>query len=77
MKEKIINWINENTLDGNTSVSEDTDLLDGSILDSMGVISLIVFLQDECGITVDVTELNIDSFRNVNSIIDLIEGCRK
>lgn len=39
--------------------------------------ALSVYLQDECGIKIDVAGLNIDLFRNVNSIIDLKEGCKK
>lgn len=54
-------------------LDEDERLLDSGILDSMGVMELMSFLEDEFGVEVadaEITEQNLGSVRSIANYID-------
>ena len=60
-------------LDGNgASLDDQTPLLRG-LIDSLGLMQLVVFLEEEFGITIDDTEVVPDHFRTVAAIGRLVE----
>lgn len=61
----------------NTSApSADADLIDSGLLDSLALVELLFALEREFGVTIPLEELDIDTFRSVRSIADLVEGAR-
>ena len=57
----------------NTSApSPDADLIDSGILDSLALVELLFALEREFGVTIPLEELDIDTFRSVSSIADLV-----
>jgi acyl carrier protein len=46
----------------------DTPLMDSNIIDSMAFLNLVMFLEDQFGITVADTDLTRDNFDTVNAI---------
>ncbi len=71
---KIRNFIFENFLfDAESSdLKNDDSFLDQGIIDSTGVLELVEWLEDECGIEVDDEELipeNLDSVDNLSAFI--------
>jgi acyl carrier protein len=53
-------------------LTDDVPLL-GNVIDSQGVIELIVFVQDRFGIEVGDEEVTTDNFASVKSVVTFIE----
>jgi D-alanine--poly(phosphoribitol) ligase subunit 2 len=56
--------------------SPDTDLVTTGLLDSLGMVELLVNLEQRYGVTVDMRELSIENFRSVESIARFIAASR-
>lgn len=52
--------------------SPDVDLLEAGLIDSIGLVELILQLEDRFGVTLPMDTLEIDDFRSINKIADLI-----
>jgi len=52
----------------------DTDLIEGGLLDSLALIELIFAIEREFGVTIPLEELEIDSFRSIDSIAGFVTG---
>lgn len=70
MREKIIEMI----LDINpfVDISENTNLISEEIIDSLGIMVLIEELEKEFEIEIDMSEIELKDFSNIESIIKLI-----
>lgn len=53
-------------------VSPDIDLLDSGLVDSIGLVELILELEERFGVSLPMEDLEIDDFRSVFRIADLI-----
>jgi len=54
--------------------SPDQDVIDAGLLDSLGLIELLVALEQEFGVQLDLEELDLDDFRTVERIGAMIEA---
>jgi acyl carrier protein len=61
---------------GGAPVADETDLLDGK-MDSLGLMRLVAFLEDEFDVEIDDVEINQENFRTVVDIARLVERSRK
>jgi D-alanine--poly(phosphoribitol) ligase subunit 2 len=52
--------------------SADVDLLETGLIDSIGLVELILQLEDRFGVSLPMDTLEIDDFRSINRIADLI-----
>ncbi|HEX7937576.1 MAG TPA: acyl carrier protein [Gemmatimonadaceae bacterium] len=52
--------------------SRDAELLDSGVLDSLGVIELLMLIEQEFGITVAPDDLELDNFRSISAIAELV-----
>lgn len=52
--------------------SHDTELLETALLDSMGLVDLLVHLEKTFGVSIGVEELDFDHFRSVASIAAMV-----
>ena len=71
MKEIIINIINDN-LALKEEVKENTNLSNLS-LDSLSFINALVTIEEVFSITFNDEELNIDNFKNVSDLVNLVK----
>lgn len=55
------------------NIDNDTDLIAGSLLDSMGLIALISLMEERLGVVMSATDYDIVNFRTVDSLCRLIE----
>lgn len=53
-------------------MEEDTDLVAGTLLDSMSLIALISLMEEKLGVTMSSVDYNIDNFRTIRSLCNLI-----
>ncbi|RTY33465.1 acyl carrier protein [Chlorobium phaeovibrioides] len=55
-------------------IEEHTDLFESGALDSMGVLELVAFLEDQIGFDFDATQMVGSNFQSVNAIMKLIKS---
>ena len=65
---KIIEFLEEATELKKGSIALDTDLIDSGLVDSMNIMALIVFLEEQTGKPIPLEDLDISYFNNVASI---------
>jgi acyl carrier protein len=51
---------------------DDTDLFDSGLVDSLALVSVIAEIEEEFGITIELEELDVERFRSVNRIAELV-----
>ena len=72
MKEKILNWIKEELFwDGDVDL--DISLLDQGIIDSLGVLNLVEFLEKEFNIKIGDDEVTPENLGSINLMVKFIE----
>jgi len=54
--------------DSNLVISDDDDLLGSGIIDSMGIMKLVAFLENEADVKIPPGEIVIENFINLNAI---------
>lgn len=70
--ETIRRFIQDELVFGNdASVGRDTPLCDG-VIDSIGLVELVAFIEDRFGVRIDEADLTADNFRTVASIERLV-----
>jgi len=73
MKEEIRKFIAEITFNDPSIISDDTLIFDEGIFDSMGLLSLISFLESEYNVVPKDVELQEENFGSVKQIVAFIE----
>jgi methoxymalonate biosynthesis acyl carrier protein len=53
--------------------SDDTDLIDGGLLDSLALVELLFAIEREFDIRIQLDELDIESFRTIESIQQFVQ----
>lgn len=76
--ETVKEFIVSNLLDGKVpdEFTETTSLVSGGILDSIASLSVVGFLEEEYGISVEAHEVNVDNFDTLSAIADLVRSKR-
>ncbi len=74
VKERIKNFVLEElSLDGEVKILNDDDqLLERGIIDSMGILRLLAFLEENYGVLLSTEELNPDNFSTILNIAELV-----
>lgn len=73
VKKELKDFIVDRFLDGNSSRLQDEDsLFEAGIIDSLGVLNLVSFLEKSFGVRVKDEELTPENFETVNSIHDFV-----
>lgn len=54
--------------------SPDVDLIDGGLLDSLGLVDLLFALEQEFGVQISFDTLEIETFRTISSIGSFIDA---
>jgi acyl carrier protein len=61
-------------VDGPAEIETGTPLLDGELVDSMGVLKLVGFLEDEFGVMIGAEDLSSSNFATLDSISAFIKS---
>jgi acyl carrier protein len=56
--------------------SDETDLIDGGFLDSLALVELLVEIEARFGVAMPLDDLDIDDFRSVARISEVIQASR-
>jgi len=68
IKASLKKFIAETFMFGEGELNYDTPLFETGIIDSMGFIKLLAFLEKSCGVSLDMSEITMDNFRTINDI---------
>ena len=70
VNDRLRNYIRDELMEpgGDTLLQDDDDLLTSAILDSMGIMSLVAFIEDELSIRVPPEDVTIETFQTVTKI---------
>ena len=74
IKVDVKKYIIETSLSEANSITDDTLIFDNGLLDSMGLLFLIEFLNENYKIEVNDEELNPENFESINSIVSFIQN---
>ena len=77
MENKIINIIAEVCENEGIKDNLEVDLIENEILDSLAFINLISRLEDEFDIEIQPTQVKPETWRNINSIVELVKSYTK
>ncbi len=58
----------------NRTIQADEALISSGLIDSFSLVDLSLLIEDEFGVTIDDTELNADSFDNLEQLAALIQS---
>ncbi|MEI8306836.1 MAG: acyl carrier protein [Chloroflexales bacterium] len=75
IKDRIREFIVANCLFGDTSteLNDDTALLDTGIIDSTGVIELVLFISEEFGLEIPAEDMLPNNFNSINRLSDYVQ----
>ncbi len=74
VKQKLEQYILSEFLFGEKSVDPDLDLLNEGIIDSMDVLKLVNFIEDNFGIEVSDADIVPDNFRSLNTLTQYVSS---
>ena len=74
MKEKIKNFIVEKFLFGERALKDDEPLFESGIIDSLGLIKLLAFIEENFSVSIDMSEIMIENFNTVNDILETLNS---
>lgn len=78
MKDRIVQFINEDIINGDADekIEVTDDLLGSGLIDSMGLMKLVGFLETEFGVKIPATEIVIENFENIDSIANYLQSVK-
>jgi acyl carrier protein len=74
MKDKLRKFIIDNFMFGEGSVEDDKSLFESGIIDSLGFIKLLAFIEEEMKVPIDMSEVTVDNFQTINNMVKTIES---
>ena len=57
----------------NRTLSDDESLLDSGVIDSLGILDLVAFLESEFRVIVNDDEMDTENFRSIASLAELVD----
>ena len=57
-----------------TGISDSDSLIEGDIIDSMGVLEIVIFLESEFDVVLDGDEIASDTFESINTLAAFVES---
>ncbi len=72
LKTSLKKFIMDTFMFGEGQLEYDTPLFESGIIDSMGFIKLLAFLEKNCGVSLDMSEITMENFKTINDICDKI-----
>ena len=73
VQEVLKGFIERKFLEDDATVAFDDDLLMGGLIDSLGVIHLVTFLQEEYSVTISPADITVENFSTINTIADYLQ----
>ena len=73
-KQALAQYITTELLDTPDEVGEDDNLLAGGMVDSLGMLRLMGFIEDEIGVQVPPEDFTIENFKTIGAMAQYLDG---
>jgi len=75
-REKITRFINNEFLDNSESenIPDDLDLIEAGIIDSLGILRIVVFLEEELNVVIEPEQMVPKNMSSIGAILRLIDS---
>ena len=73
---RLTTYIKDEIVLDDVEITSETDLLLSGVVDSLGVIRITEWVEDEAGILVDPGDVTIDNFQTIERIVGFISSRR-
>jgi acyl carrier protein len=74
LQQDLLDFINADvSLDPSVTIVADTDLLLTALVDSLGVVEIVGWLQDRAEVTIDPMDVVLENFQTVDRMVALVE----
>ncbi|BFH10905.1 acyl carrier protein [Paenibacillus melissococcoides] len=70
--EVVIHYLAEVVAEKNVNLTDEMNILEGGLIDSLGVMNLINFLESKFGFEIQDHEFEMENFQTINSIVALV-----
>jgi acyl carrier protein len=78
LKKDLATYIQDNlVIDGRMRVEESTPLMESGILDSIGLMQLVSYIEDNAGVRISDTDMLPDNFATIDTIADFVARLRQ
>ncbi len=74
IKKQIYQFFEDNYSYSTDELTDTTNLLDGWVIDSLGIIQIVMFLENTFGCEFTANDVNADNFKNINTLIAFVEN---
>lgn len=74
MRAKLRQYIIDTFMYGEGKITDDQQLFETGVIDSLGFMKLITFVEDTYGVSLDMSEVTIDNFASINAMVETIEA---
>ena len=78
LRSKVVDWLDDNYHFGDTETliagDDEKSFLKNGILDSLGFVKLILFLEDSLGVRIDRKDIRPDNFDSLGKIVRYISA---
>ena len=65
---EVLEYVTRNRPDGTSQVAPATRLLEDGVIDSLGLLDLVAFVEEQYGIYVDDFEVDLDNFGSAEAV---------
>ena len=73
MREALRKYIVDTFLYGEGKVTDQQQLFEAGIIDSLGFMKLLAFVESEFGVSLDMSEVTIENFACIDAMVETIE----
>lgn len=73
LEERLVSFINSEVSTASAPVDPNTDLLLTGAVDSLGVVRITQWLEDECGLGVDPLDVTLENFQTVDRMVSYVK----
>jgi acyl carrier protein len=70
-EDRLLHWCNDR-LRLSSPIDAETDLLDGGYLDSLMVLAMMLFIEEQFGVAIDSGDISPQTFRSVRTVAALV-----
>lgn len=78
LKSELTGWIAADiTLDPSVEITADTELLVSGLVDSLGVVQIVAWLEDRLGARIDPADVVLENFETAATIAEFAEGLQR
>lgn len=74
MQAKLRQYLIDTFMYGEGTIKDDQQLFETGVIDSLGFMKLLSFVEESFGVSLDMSEVTIDNFASIDTMVETIES---